>query len=133
MTDIDLLLERWLTAFKKYGHTLEIFENPSKKEMVGIGKDQRFILDAKRKKCYIWSATGAIHSDAWVHIKKELNDARHVYKSGDLLTGVSDGSGMHIYAIAGLSQKVRQDLKNENWDFARRFYPDLDKLLKQLG
>ncbi len=131
MSDIDLVLEKWLTAFKKYGHTLEIYENPSMKEF-SIFKDRmRFILDSKRQKIYAWSATGAIHSDAWIHIKKEINDARLLYKSGTLLTGVVENSSIYFFAATGLSAEVRQKLKSTDWSFAKRWV-DMDTLNKAL-
>ena len=125
MNNIDLLLEKWLVGFKKYGHMLDIFENPSKKELREIGDMQRFILDAKRRKCYIWSATGAIHADAWIHIKKELNDSRHIYKSGDLIAGVLEGSHLMMYNNAGLGQQTRKSIKEQDWSFSKKYYPNL--------
>jgi len=127
LSDIELVLERWLIAFKKYGHMVEIFENPSKSEFASVGSNFRFILDSKRKKSYIWNATGAIHSDAWIHIKKELNDARHVYESDDLLTGTMEGTSLHFYAAWNLSPNVRAGLKRHDWSFAKK-YVDIDKL-----
>ena len=97
MNKVDILLEKWLTAFKKYGHTLEVFENPSKKEMKGWEDRFRFIADAKRKKIYMWPASGAIHGDAWTHIKKELNDSRPLYKSSTLIPSVYDKGNIFIY------------------------------------
>lgn len=131
--DVDLLLEKWLLAFKKYGHMLEIFENPTRKELAEIGKTQRFILDAKRKKVYIWPATGAIHTDAWIHLKKELNDSRHVYKSGDLIAGVQESGRLLIYNTSGLSQSVRKRIKEQDWSFSKKYYPRLEEdILSQL-
>ena len=119
--NIDVLLEKWLTAFKKYGHMVEIFENPSIKEFNPVKNRFRFILDAKRNKAYIWNAMGALHSDAWIKIKKELNDPRHVYKSGDLLTGTVENGVIHIYAAGELHQTVREKLKNQDWSFAKKY------------
>jgi hypothetical protein len=128
MTDIDLLLEKFLTAFKKYGHTLEIFENPTKSELREIGDVFRFILDSKRKKCYIWPATGAVHADAWTHIKKQLNDARPLYKSSTLIPGVKEQSGwIHIYGAKGIPRSISDQYAYEDWSFAKK-YIDLNKL-----
>ena len=96
MDNIDLVLEKWLTAFKKYGHTLEVFENPSKKEMRGWETRFRFIADAKRKKVYMWPATGAVHVDAWLHIKKMLNDSRPLYKSSTIVPGTVENGWVFI-------------------------------------
>ena len=129
---IELVLEKWLTAFKKYGHTLEIFESPSKKEMIKIGNNFRFILDEKRQSCYIWSATGAIHADAWIYIKKELNDSRPLYKSHDLLAGVVEAGNIHIYAAMELQRDVRSSLKRTDWSFSKRWV-DQNKLADTLS
>lgn len=128
---IDLLLEKWLTAFKKYGHTLEIYENPSTKEFSEFKTSMRFILDSKRQKIYAWPATGAIHGDAWVHIKKELNDARPLYKSPTLLTGVVEGSSIHFFAGKGIPSDVKKELKVTDWSFAKRWI-DMDTLQDSL-
>ena len=125
MSEIDLVLEKWLIAFKKYGHMLDIYENPSKGELREIGPTQRFILDAKRKKCYIWPATGAIHADAWIHIKKVLNDSRLLYKSGDMVAGVQESGRLMIYNTKGLSQNVRNSIKEQEWSFSEKYYPRL--------
>jgi len=128
---IELVLEKWLTAFKKYGHTLEIYENPSKKELISMGAqgNLRFILDAKRKKTYIWPATGAIHQDAWLHIKKSINDVRPLYKSSTLIPGVQEGKYIHIYGAAGISRTTSDGYYEEDWSFAKR-YIDIDYLMQ---
>lgn len=126
------LNEAFLTAFKKYGHYLELFENPSMKEFRDMKDSFRFILDSKRQKIYAWPATGSIHGDAWVEIKKVLNDSRPLYKSETLLTGTMDSSGIHFYGNAGIPPKVRQALKETDWSFAKR-YLDMEKLKDQLS
>ena len=132
MTDIDLVLEKWLTAFKKYGHTLEVFENPSKKEMRGWEDSFRFIADAKRQKVYMWPATGAIHGDAWVHIKKMLNDARHLYKSSTLVPGTCEKrKNVFIYGGMGIPRSVAQQYDYEDWDFVKKYIP-YDALMDEM-
>lgn len=121
------LNEKFLTAFKKYGHYLELFENPSMKEFRDMKGSFRFILDSKRKKIYVWTSSGAVHGDAWVEIKKTLNDSRPLYKSETLLTGTMDTSGIHFYGAAGIPPKVRKSLREEDWSFAKN-YLDMNKL-----
>lgn len=128
---IDQLLEKYLTAFNKYGHTLEIFENPSKKEMRGWETRFRFIADAKRKKIYMWPATGAIHSDAWTHIKKVLNDSRPLYKSSTLVPAVFDGGYVYIFGAKGIPHSIAQQWDYEDWSFVKKYLP-LDKLAMEM-
>lgn len=125
-TNVELVIEKWLTAFKKYGHMLEVYENPSRKEFQPFKDQFRFILDSKRKKIYTWPATGAIHSDAWIHIKKELNDSRPLYKTGSLLPGVIESDRVLFYE-AELNSKTIQEFKDTDWSFAKRWV-DMDKL-----
>lgn len=128
---VDILLEKWLTAFKNYGHTIEIYENPSPKEFNEFKTSMRFILDSQRGKVYAWPVSGAIHADAWKHIKKELNDTRPLYKSPTLLTGVVEGRWIHFYAAGGLTREVRKELKATDWSFAKRWI-DMDMLQEAL-
>ncbi|KFZ25795.1 MAG: hypothetical protein KQ78_02000 [Candidatus Izimaplasma bacterium HR2] len=125
---IDLLLEKWLTAFNKYGKTLEIFENPSAKEFRNLKTSFRFILDSKHKKIYVWSAMGAIHADTWVHIKKELNDSRQLSKSGTLLAGTN---WIYFALSPEINSSIKKELKETDWSFATRWI-DIKKLQKLL-
>ena len=115
---IDLLLEKWLTAFKKYGKTVEVFENPSAKEFRDIKTSFRFILDSKHKKIYVWSASDSLHVDTWVYIKKELNDSRQVYKSGTLLAVIS---WTYFTFSPDIQSSVKKELKETDWSFASRW------------
>ncbi len=127
MDNIEQILEKWLHAFKKYGHVVDVFENPSRKELTPIKDKYRFILDARRKKTYVWDAMGAVHGDTWAKLKKELGDERGLYRSGDLLSGTVDKKGLHVYAASQLSDRVRKEIKSQDWSFAKR-YVDMDKL-----
>lgn len=128
---IDLLLEKYLTAFKKYGHTLEVFENPTKKEMRGWEDRFRFIIDAKRQKMYMWPATGAIHQDAWLHIKKRLNDNRPLYKSATLIPCVYENGYIFIYGSAGIPRSIAQQYDYEDWSFAKKYIP-MEEFYKEI-
>lgn len=130
-TMIDLLLEKYLTGFKKYGHMVDVFENPTKKEMKEIEGGSgsfRFIADAKRQKIYVWSAMGAVHTDAWLNIKKALNDSRPLYKSATIIPGTFENNSVYIYGAKGIPRAISQQYQYEDWDFTKKWIP-LDKLL----
>ena len=128
---IDLLLEKWLTAFKKYGKIVDVFENPSLKEFGNIKTCFRFIIDSKHKKVYVWSAIGAIHNDTWNHIKKELNDTRPLYKSGTLITGTFEQNWITFNTSSEIHYSVRKELKETDWSFVSRWI-DIKKLNRSL-
>lgn len=125
--EVEYVIEKWLTAFKKYGHTLEVFENPSKMEMRGWEDKFRFIADSQRQKVYMWPATGAIHADAWVQIKKQLSDTRPLYKSSTLVAGVVENGWVYIYNGKGIPSSIAKQWDNEDWDFTKKYIP-YDKL-----
>jgi hypothetical protein len=126
---INQLVEKYLTGFKKYGHMVDVFENPSKKEMAEIGTGTfRFILDSKRQKIYVWSAMGSVHTDAWINIKKQLNDSRPLYKSSTIIPGTFENNSVYIYGAKGIPRAISAQYQYEDWDFAKKWIP-LDKLL----
>ncbi len=118
---IDLILEKWITAFQKYGHDVEIFENPSPKEIRKFKTSFRFILDSKRQKVYIWDAMGAVHADSWTHIKDAISDTRSLYSSGDILAGTVEGKNIHFYNKKGIPPKQRNTLRETDWSFSAKW------------
>lgn len=131
MYNIDVIVEKYLTGFKKYGHIVDVYENPTKKELREIGDKTRFIADAKNKKVYVWSAMGAVHGDTWTKIKKETNDPRSLYKAGDLLTGVWEGNFARMYAADYMAPAVRKKVKENDWSFVSKWY-DITDLVEKL-
>ena len=129
---IDLLLEKWITAFKKYGHVVEVFENPTPKEIREFKKAFRFILDSKNKKVYIWDAMGAVHSDGWKHIKNDIGDTRMLYQTGDLLPGTLENKSINIYGSKGIHPKFRKLMRETDWSFASNWL-DIETLNVVVG
>lgn len=69
------LNDEYLDRYKLYGKSVEVFVNPSKKELKEIiefedkkKNDIRFIADRKRKKVYAWNSLGGTHYDMWYRI-----------------------------------------------------------------
>ena len=128
-----LINEDFLTATKNIkGGTVEIFENPSRKEMrEAMDKfGLRFIADSKNKKVYVWKSSEMLHSHAWTEIKKETGDTRKLYKTPELLTGqfktkaISDSSGF-------LHQDTRNEMKSLDWSWTNRWF-DLTEVINRL-
>ena len=71
---INQIIEKYLTAYKNYGKVIEIWVNPTKKEMLDAGGEiskLRFIADSRTKKIYFANAWDSMHVDMWSQIKKE--------------------------------------------------------------
>jgi hypothetical protein len=100
MSDINLIVEKYLTAIKDYGSIVEIFVNPTKKEMRDdVGDIFRFIADAKNKKVFMFSQH-TLHSRAWANaISKETNDNRRLYFDPDLFAGVVEGNKVYNWGV----------------------------------
>lgn len=78
---IQYLTDEYVTSFKHYGNYVEIFKNPSRKEMLdasstqGVtlsapGKNIRFFVDMKNHDLYVWSPN-SYHADAANAIAKD--------------------------------------------------------------
>jgi hypothetical protein len=80
----------------------------------------------------MWPATGAIHADAWIHIKKQLNDSRPLYKSSTLVPAVYDNGSVHIFGAKGIPRAISDQYGYEDWSFVKKYLP-LEKLLDQMN
>lgn len=62
------LNEKFMTAFKLFGHDTEVFENPSKKEFKELSDASRgvirFFINFKTKKVIMWNGNVATHGNA---------------------------------------------------------------------
>ena len=91
MSHIDLLVEKYMMGFKKLGNIVDVFVNPSKKELSEVGRMYRFIADAKHKKLYVFNHN-IYHNDVWLHLQQELNDRRSLYEAYDLFGGAIESN-----------------------------------------
>lgn len=95
-TKIDKLCEKFLDATQRGGNTVEIFVNPSKRDIGYARKAEgaysgniRFIADGDNKKMYIWNAALMLHAD----MLRFLQDSGHVgrnvrlYNDPDVISG----------------------------------------------
>jgi hypothetical protein len=114
----QFLREAFFTAAKAKGTVMEVFKNPTPREMkdasmvVGGKRDIRFLADSKGKKIYVWRPD-FLHYSAWNFIRKEKKgkDTRLVNDS-TLFTGIArfiDG-GWHIIDVG-----VMENPKKFRW------------------
>ena len=78
------LNEKWTASIDRgYGETIEIFLNPSKKEIKEVtawsGFGYRFLIDFKNKEFYVWTDS-LFHEPVMEFLKKE-GDHRYVDES----------------------------------------------------
>lgn len=129
------LNEKWLMAYKHWGHINDVFVNPGPSDQRELGKKSRFIADAKEKKVYAWSVMGDMHGDAWTKIRKEINEPRHLYKGnkGTLVTGIWEGHYANFHAIQNMNVEDRKAMKNYDWSFLYKYYDCEDDFKVYLG
>jgi len=133
------ILEEYKTSFRigsnKY---IEIFSNPSQKELLSCGDEIRFTADAIKKEVYVWNANLAIHDDA----NKILGYGSLWFKK-PILTGIAQKKGSTYYAYRSdeletmnLSPPGSQELLSEilsyDWNFVDR-YIEIKDLLQLLS
>ena len=128
MNNIDLLLEKFLTGFKKYGHIIEVFQDPTRKELSEFSGKWRFIADERKKAVYVWDAMTAIHADAYVAIKKDHDpEIALIYKHPSILPGTVDNGVVIIHSAEYMSQANRKGIKERDWAFLEKFFNEKEK------
>ena len=66
--NLQIFLEEWKDTYK-FGHkTVEVFVNPTKRELMDLGNIMRFFADNRTKKLYVWNGN-TLH----VNMMKKLN------------------------------------------------------------
>ena len=75
---IRYIREEWYTRmesyFKNNPYDIDIFVNPTKRDMKELVFDCRFIADNKKKKLYVWDAWRAYHQDVAEKIFGSFDD-----------------------------------------------------------
>ena len=107
----EKLDEEWETTIKvpHFKKPVEIFSNPSKKEITKIGKTDRgnairFIIDNKKKKIYVWNADTITHYE----VGKRLG-MKDVYYKREYCTGVVEKYNRLNRIIMEIDQKIFKD------------------------
>jgi len=110
----ELMLEKWLTAWKQFGHIREVFVNPTRKEMFEV-KDMfdsyRFIADAKYQDFYVFDVN-SMHGTTWnKQIAKEINDNRKMYEDVTLFGGGVENR--KVYNAGVMDSLYSESIRNE--------------------
>jgi len=125
-----MLVEKYVTAYKKWDDTIEIFVNPTKREIkdtMGDNRGQlRFIADSKNKKVYIFPRS-SMHATTWnEHISKAIGDKRRMYADETLFGGALENNSVENWGFQdGLYQPeilAEWVLHPEIWKFAQKWF-----------
>src|SRR5210317_386283 len=93
---VDKLCEKFLDAKLKGGTTVEIFVNPSKRDIKyardaegAYSKNIRFIADGNKKKLYIWNAALYLHEPMlrWLKENGHVQNNVRLYNDPDVVSG----------------------------------------------
>lgn len=83
----EYIEEEFYKGFKSGGQYVEVWENPTGREMSEAGgkhKAIRFTADSKTKTVYVWDAMTQVHHYVW----EKIGDSRHAYDPS-LLNGTA--------------------------------------------
>jgi hypothetical protein len=138
MITASQILEEYKTSFRIGSNYIEIFSNPSKKELLSCGDEIRFTADADKKEVYVWDGNLAIHDDA----NKTLGYGGLWFKK-PILTGIAQKEGSTYYAYRSDelesinlsppgSEEFLTKLLSYDWDFVNR-YINIKDLLQILS
>lgn len=127
---VDILLEKFLTAYDWKGHYEEVFVNPTSQEMREVFRASNdtvgVIMDRKNNKIYVFNRDRQIHSQAW----RQFGDNRKLYKTDELLTAeYSQRDKKWNYS----SQNIFTELKTlkviirADWSFFKKWIPTIEK------
>ena len=130
--EIDILLEKFLTAWEKKGHYEEIFVNPTAAEMRELMRASNesvgVILDRKNKKLYAFCRDRQIHQQVW---KEIAPDGRKLYKDDTLLTSeFSMYDKKWNYSSQSLftdDLEVLRTVIRADWSYFKKWIPTIEK------
>lgn len=137
------LNEKFFDAFQYFGSTVEIFVNPSKRELRDLYASFKgssygsigFICDLIDDKIYFFSRKMIIHQDAFNHIKPS---GPKLYKDSRYLTGeLVLGSGGKVQSLNFNSFKqfsddqVKMEALDSDWSYFDKWIPNINDELRQ--
>jgi hypothetical protein len=104
---IDELCEKFIHGFLRNGKMVEVFQNPSKRDIKNArnaegsySKNLRFIADGNTKKIYAWNAALCLHSEMLSVLKEEgfISRSVQLYNDPDVTSGEwNDKDGIELY------------------------------------
>jgi hypothetical protein len=136
MSEIDLLLEKFLTGYDIRKHYEEVFENPTKSEMRELMRASSdtvgVIMDRKNKKIYAFNRDRQIHGMVW----RRIGDSRKLYQTDEILTAEWEirenkwnysSQGLFTDDIDILRSVIRAD-----WSFFKKWIPTIELDVKEI-
>lgn len=91
--EIITLLEAYVSSFKNKGLPVEVYLNPTEKEMKGLGYDIRFTAIANSKEIYCWSAHGEFNRPTRNHLGLDCPGHEIAGWCDNMLDGVAEKQG----------------------------------------
>lgn len=127
---IDVLLEKFLTAYDWKGHYEEVFVNPTASELREVMRASNItvgvIMDRTNNKIYAFNRDRQIHSQVW----KKIGDSRKLYKTDELLTAEWDKKSGWEYTSQALFTddiEILRTIIRADWSFFKKWIPTIEK------
>jgi len=128
---IDILVEKFLTAYNLKSHYEEVFVNPSKSEMRELMRASDttvgVIMDRENNKLYAFNRDRQIHSQVW----KKIGDSRKLYNTDEILTAEWDVKGKRWnYSSQGIFTDdidILRSIIRGDWSFFKKWIPTIEK------
>jgi hypothetical protein len=134
-SEVRILLEKYLTAYKQYGHLVEVFENPTASEFREVVRASEMsvgiILDTLNKKSYVFSRDYAIHSVVW----KKFGDGRKLYSVPELISFEYEVRTKKWNAESNavfMDTDVWVSARRQDVSFAKKLIPNVEALVRDL-
>lgn len=138
-SQIDLLVEKYLNAFKSYGHLVEVFENPSASEFREVVRASPssvgVIIDTFNKKIYAFSREHAIHSAVWKKAIRKGNDGRNLYSTPELISFEYETRTKKWNAGSNapfMDPETWASAKRQDVSFAKKLIPNVEAMVRDL-
>lgn len=122
--------EEYLTrATDSYGNSLEIFVNPSTKDLKDMkGTFVRFIANTKKKRVYVWDGSYLIHSSVWKELVNQGYEKRlSVYGPDHLLAGYARKRGGALYVDHETFNCENTNFEKHDWKWIDKYVKDFTK------
>lgn len=133
----NYLNEKFFNAFNYGGTTIEIFVNPTKREMREVFKGASewvsvgFICDLIDDKVYFFLRDTIIHQNAFDHIKpgkKLYKDSRWLTGEFQVYNGVIDDINFNSMEYFSDPQTIKEMLDSD-WSYFDKWLPNLNKTI----
>jgi hypothetical protein len=123
------IIEEYKASFtSQINKYVEIFMNPTRKDLWTCGSDIRFIADAKEKTIYVWNGNDGLHDEA----RKALSMFGFKFHQ---LPGVASKSG-EVYIASRYTAGVEKSLNyvskclDYDWSWTKNYNINLDPVVK---